>query len=64
MYRTLANTKLLRCLPHGGIVVYDVVGNGYCTFFDIFLHGFPPENVFYILLKQYMFYAEYLFKIP
>ena len=58
MYRRLADPKPLGRLPHSGIVVYDVIGDCYSPFFDIFLHGSTPENVFYIILKGVGIYAR------
>ena len=42
MYRTLTDSKFLRCLPHCRIVFYDIIRNVYRAFFDIILQGFPP----------------------
>ena len=39
-------------------MVYDVIGNRYGPFFDIFLHGFSPKNVFYIILEVGKKYAQ------
>ena len=52
MNRRLADSEFLRRLPDGGIVVDDVIGNGDCALFDVFLHGFTPENVFYNLCRR------------
>ena len=49
MHCRLTDSKFLRRLPHRRVVVYDVIGYGYCPFFNIFLHGSAPENVFYII---------------
>ena len=50
MHRRLADPEFLRRLPYCRIMVYDVIGNGNCPFFDIFLHEAASENVFYIIL--------------
>ncbi len=52
MYRRFAYPKFLRRLPYRGIVVYDVIGDGYRTFFDIFLQNESPEDVFYIICME------------
>ena len=57
MYRRLADPKPFGRLPHSGIVVYDVIGDCYGPFFDIFLHGSTPENVFYIIFVLKGVYA-------
>ena len=44
--RALAYPKFLRRLPHRGIVVYDVIGDGYRTFFNILLQNESPEDFF------------------
>ena len=46
MYRGFAYSKLLRRLPYRGIVVYDVIGDGYRTFFNILLKNESPEDFF------------------
>ena len=50
VHRRLADPEFLRRLPYCRIMVYDVIGNGNCPFFDIFLHEAASENVFYIIL--------------
>ena len=42
MYRTLTDSKFLRCLPHCRIVFNDIIRYIYRSFFDIILQGFPP----------------------
>ena len=46
MYRRFAYPKFLRRLPYRGIVVYDVIGDGYRAFFDILLQNKSPEDFF------------------
>lgn len=46
MYRTLADSKFLGCLPHRRIIIYNVICNRHCPFFDIFLHGTLPYALF------------------
>ena len=46
MYRGFAYSKLLRRLPYRGIVVYDVIGDGYRTFFNLLLQNESPEDFF------------------
>ena len=66
MHCRLTDSKFLRRLPHRRVVVYDVIGYGYCPFFNIFLHGSAPENVFYIIFWGGKIYSYpvliYLFK--
>ena len=47
----LTDPKFSRRLPHRCIVVYDVIGYGHRTLFDILLQGVPPEYVFYSICK-------------
>ena len=42
MYRTLTDSKFLRCLSHCRIVFNDIIRYIYRSFFDIILQGFPP----------------------
>ena len=46
MYCGFAYPKFLRRLPYRGIVVYDVIGDGYRTFFNILLQNESPEDFF------------------
>jgi len=46
MYRRFGNPKFLRCLPHGRMIVYDVVGDRNRAFFNIFLQENPPARTF------------------
>ena len=51
MYRRFTDPKFFRRLPYRRIVVYNVIGYGHRPLFDIILHGFTLENVFYILCR-------------
>ena len=51
MYRTLTNPKLLRRLPHRGIVLNNIVGNVHCTLFNIVLQEKTPQNTFLHCMK-------------
>ena len=42
MYRTLTDSKFLRCLPHCRVVFDNIIRYIYCSLFDIILQGFPP----------------------
>lgn len=46
MYRRFGYPKLLRGLPHGRMIVYDVVGDRNRAFFNIFLQENPPARTF------------------
>ena len=50
--RALAYPKFLRRLPHRGIVVYDVIGNGNSPLFDIILQKKTPQNSFLQSMKN------------
>ena len=50
--RALAYPKFLRRLPHRGIVVYDVIGNGNGPLFDIILQKKTPQNSFLQSMKN------------
>ena len=52
MDRALAYPKFLRRLPHRGIVVYDVIGNGNGPLFDIILQKKTPQNSFLQSMKN------------
>ena len=51
MYRTLTNPKLLRRLPHRGIVFNNIIGNIHRTLFDIILQEKTPQNIFLHCMK-------------
>lgn len=46
MYCGFTNPEFLRRLPYRGIVVYDVIGDGYRAFFNILLQNESPEDFF------------------
>ena len=46
MYRTLADSKLFRRLPHRRVFINNIVRYLDRPFFNIFFHGVPPEYLF------------------
>ena len=57
VYCALTDPKAFCCLPDSSVVIYDVIGNGDSSFFNIIFQGYPLENVFYIILGQWEIYA-------
>ena len=51
MYRTLTYPKLLRRLPHRGIVLNNIIGNVHRTLFDIIFQKETPQNTFLHCMK-------------
>ena len=51
MYRRLANPKLLRRLPDGGIVFDNIISNINCSFLNIILQKKSPQNTFLHCMK-------------
>ena len=51
MYRALADAEGLRCLPHCGIMVDDIVSNGDRSFLNIILQEVTPQNTFLHCMK-------------
>ena len=46
VHRGLRNPKPLCCLPHGRIVVYDIICDGYCPLLDILFQSLPLKSLF------------------
>ena len=49
MYRTLADSKLLRRLPHGRVILYDIISNLHGSLFNIIFQKNPPANVVFTM---------------
>ena len=47
------NSKLLCRLPHRGIVVYDVIGNGNGPLFNIILQRKNPSEFFFTMYEEF-----------
>ena len=65
MYSTLTDTKFFGSLAHGGIVVNNVFGNLYRSFFDILFQGNSPHtSCFYNVCGAVFLYSYHIaFKI-
>ena len=50
MYRTLTDSKLLRCLPHSRVILYDIISNLHGSFLNVIFQKNPPA---YILFTMY-----------
>ena len=51
MYRAFADAEGLRCLPHRGVVVDDIVGYPYSSFFNIVFQRKTPQDTFLQCMK-------------
>ena len=51
MYRALADAESLRGLPHRGVVVDDIVGYSYSSFFNIVFQRKTPQDTFLQCMK-------------
>ena len=57
MYRTLADPKLLRRLPHSRVILYDIYSNLHGPLLNIILQKNPPANiVFTMYAGAWLFY--------
>ena len=51
MYRAFADAEGLGCLPHRGVVVDDIVGYPYSSFFNIVFQRKTPQDTFLQCMK-------------
>ena len=49
MYRTLADPKLLRRLPHSRIILYYIISNFYGSLLYILFQKNPPTNIVFTM---------------
>ena len=49
MYRTFADSKLLRRLADSSLCLYNIITNFYCTLFNIIFQGKSPENTVFTM---------------
>lgn len=52
MYRTLADPKLLRRLPHSRVILYDIISNLHGSFLNIIFQKNPPANVVFTMYAE------------
>ena len=58
MYRTLANSELLRRLPHRRLILNNIIRNLHRALFDIIFHKNPCIICLYNLCRDIKEYAE------
>ena len=58
MYSTFTYPKLLCCLPHRGIIFYNIISDLHGSFFNIIFQKNPPANIVFTM------YAKTLLLIP
>ena len=49
MYRTLADPKLLRRLPHSRVIFYNIISNLHGSFLNIIFQKNPPANIVFTM---------------
>lgn len=52
MYRTLADPKLLRRLPHSRVILYNIISNLHGSFLNIIFQKNPPANILFTMYAE------------
>ena len=67
MYRTLADPKLLRRLPHSRVILYNIISNLHGSLLNIIFQKNPPANIVFTMYagkKEVMPTYRSLLQIP
>ena len=62
MYRTLADPKLLRRLPHSRVILYNIISNLHGSFLNVIFQKNPPANIVFTMYageKKVMLISHY-----
>ena len=62
MYRTLADSKLLRRLPHSRVILYDIISNLHGSFLNVIFQKNPPANIVFTMYAEEKVLILYLFR--
>lgn len=52
MYRTLADPKLLRRLPHSRVILYNIISNLHGSFLNVIFQKNPPANILFTMYAE------------